>query len=289
MVMAREQSPQAFPTQLAAETSSYGHKLRQFGAMLDLHRRRRVGHQQVAEILITTDTSKVESSAGAARGFTDAGRERWSVLAGGRDAELETPQTTLGREVGEEFLEVADSHLDGQLPAEVRAAALAAVLPEECGYLFPFIVGQLKIKPGEPLKVNEVAAATLTVEFDQLPAELQRAFGYLERRRLARWVGVAELAAALQLSRQLNEPRLNHLPVRPQLLTMAAIHQLQLVNGYSQEAVAAEVLGWNAEIARRLHRLARRHGVSVNNGVFTTRGTIYQNLPPGDRAYLGLK
>lgn len=268
-----------------APTHGYHHKLRQFGAMLDIHRNFR-GKEQ---ILVVSDVSKEEISAGTSRRFTKAGEERWAVFAGGRDEASELPITTLQREVTEEFAEMAERH-DETLPEEVKAVVQNVInFPDKYGYLFPFIVGQVKHEPSKPLKVNEIAASTVSVEYDQLAPELRRSFDYLRQRRLATWIGVDKLTHAFYVARAYGEPKVDQLPVRPQLLTMAMIHSMQHVNNYSDEAVAREVLSWNAKIAGQLHRLARKHDVPVNNGVFTQRGTIYKNLPEEDRAYLGLR
>lgn len=264
--------------------NGYHHKLRQFGAMLDIHRR----HRGQEQILVVSDISKAEISAGTSRRFTEAGQERWAVFAGGRDDAAELPVTTLERELTEEFDEAAERR-GLTLPAEVQAAVQSTLqLPEQYGYLFPFIVGQLKHEPGKPLKINEIAASTVSIEFDQFAPELQRAFGYLQQKRLATWIGLDKLTQAFQYARVLHDPKVDQMPVRPQLLTMAMIHAMQQVNGYSDEAVANVVLSWNSSIASQLHRLAKKHQVVVNNGVFTQRGTIYKNLPEEDRAYLGL-
>jgi hypothetical protein len=265
-------------------SSSYHGKLRQFGAMLDLHRQFR-GKEQM---LVVADTSKAEISAGGPAKFTHANQERWSVIAGGRDAAYETPLTTLGREIPEEFQEISEHRIQAALPDEVAAAvAQFVVLPDQYATLFPFIVGQLKHQDGKISRVNEVAASTVLLEFDRLPQELRRAFHYLEQKRVAKWIGVDEMEFALRLSRQTEEPEVGSLPVRPQLLTLAAIHHMQRVSRMSDEAVAQKVLEWNAQIARRLHSLANRHSLTVNNGVFTQQGTIYKHLPEEDRSYLG--
>src|SRR6185369_11649041 len=77
-------------------------ELRHYGAMLDVHRR--FGHRH--EMLLVTDLSKAEASAGVGTRFTRAGKESWSVFAGGRDLTHETPTDTLDREIGEEILEI---------------------------------------------------------------------------------------------------------------------------------------------------------------------------------------
>lgn len=269
--------------------SSYQAKLRQFGAMLDIHRT----HQGVPEILMVTDRSKAEASAGGTARFTKAGEERWSVMAGGRDAAFESPIDTLNREVTEEFDEIAEGHLDEPLPAEIVTAVQSAVmLPESHVSLYPFIVGQLKFDDEQPtklVKINEVAASTVVVEFDQLPSELRNAFSYLEKNRVAKWVGVERLVEAFHLTQVLQDSRVDQQPVRPQFLTMAAIHAMQFVNNFSEEAIEQLVLKWNKQRAGQLHRLAKKHQMIVNNGVFTQRGTIYQNLSTEDRQYLGVK
>ncbi len=260
------------------------YKLRQFGAMLDIHRHR----QRKPEIFVVQDSSKSEIAAGGARRFTPAGQERANLFAGGRDTPQEMPSVTLVRELGEEFSETFDRAGLLLIPSEIQVAIKEAVLPVEQLALLPFIVGQIK-QQESGIRVDEIAVTTLVVEYDSFSPELQRAFQYLVKNRLAQWIGVDRLAEALELSRLTNDPRVDGLAVRPQLLTVGMLHQLQYVNRVDDDQVAAQVLQWNRSAARRLHGLAKLNGVSVNNGVFTQRGTIRQKLPDIDRIFLGLK
>jgi len=267
-------------------SSSYHHKLRQFGAMLDVYRQMS-GRE---EMLVVADTSKEEISSGGPWLFTESNEERWSVFAGGRDEEYETPGDTLARELREEFEELAERKQIDSFPAEVQSAIHGLFeLPEAEAALIPFIVGQLKRKPDQPLQINEVAAASHVIPYDQFPLSMRRAFDHLVQLNFAKWIGIDELADALLISRALGNPHVGELQVRPQLLTLAKLHSLQKVHHVSDEAVEQMVLGWNSEVATQLTRLAVQHNVKINNGVFTDNGEIDTNLPTEDRAYLGLK
>lgn len=266
--------------------SSYHHKLRQFGAMLDVHREMR-GRE---EMLVVADTSKKEISAGGPWIFTAENEERWSVFAGGRDEESEGPQDTLVRELQEEFDELSQRKQIDSFPAEIQAAIHGLVaLPAAEAALVPFIVGQLKQKPDQPLQINEVAASSVVIPYDQFPSPLRRAFDHLVQLNFAKWIGIDELADALTISRVFGNPHVGSLAVRPQLLTLAKLHALQKIDHVSDEAVERQVLGWNSEIATHLTALARRHGVTINNGVFTDDGRVDPNLSMEDRQYLGMK